>query len=98
MSLPVVLRPEAQQDLTDAETWYERQRSGLGQDFLAEVSVKFDEIAAQPQMYAVAWKDMRAAPLRRFPFVVYYRAWDDRVEVVAILHGSRDPATWQARA
>jgi plasmid stabilization system protein ParE len=98
MSLPVVVRPEAQQDLTDAEAWYERQRSGLGQDFLAEVSVQFDDIAAQPQLYAVAWKNVRACRLRRFPYVVYYRAWDDRVEVLAVLHGSRDPAVWQSRA
>ena len=34
MTVEVRLRPEAEQDLSDAATWYEEQRPGLGQRFL----------------------------------------------------------------
>ena len=34
MTLEVRLRPEAEQDLSDAAAWYEEQRVGLGQEFL----------------------------------------------------------------
>ena len=37
MTLEVRLRPEAEQDLADAATWYEEQRQGLGHEFLDEV-------------------------------------------------------------
>ena len=36
-------------------------------------------------------RDVRRGKLRRFPYVVYYRVLTDRIEVIGILHGSRDP-------
>lgn len=50
-------------------------------------------IAAFPGLYAVALRDVRRAKLRRFP----YRVLADRAEVLAVLHGSRDPRVWQGR-
>jgi plasmid stabilization system protein ParE len=38
------------------------------------------------------------ARTRRFTYIVYYRALNDRVEVVAVLHGRRDASTWTTRA
>lgn len=35
MSLPVVFHPDVQDEVDDAYRWYERQRLGLGDDFLA---------------------------------------------------------------
>jgi toxin ParE1/3/4 len=43
------------------------------------------------------WQDVRAARLRKFRHVVYYVAFPDRVEVLAVLHGSRNASEWQAR-
>jgi len=51
-----------------------------------------------PEMYGVVWQNVRAARLRQFTYVVYYRVHDDRVEVLAVMHGSRDASAWQARA
>ncbi|HYT89345.1 MAG TPA: type II toxin-antitoxin system RelE/ParE family toxin, partial [Gemmataceae bacterium] len=94
MSLPVILRPEAAQDVASAENWYEQQ-AGLGQAFLDRLSEALDRIAATPEMYAVVWQEVRPCPLKRFPYVVYYRILADRIEVLAVLHGSRDPSVWQ---
>jgi plasmid stabilization system protein ParE len=49
-------------------------------------------------MYGVVWRNVRAARLRKFTYVVYYRVHDDRVEVLAVMHGSRDASAWQPRA
>lgn len=46
----------------------------------------------------MVWKDVRFCRTRRFPYVVYYRVKADRVEVLAVLHGRRDPADWKRRA
>jgi plasmid stabilization system protein ParE len=95
MSLPVVLRPEAEQDLIEARGWYERQ--GRGDDFLEAISTVFDRLAENPELYAISWKNVRTCRPRKFPYVVYYRVMADRVEVLAVLHGSRDPAIWRSR-
>jgi toxin ParE1/3/4 len=54
-------------------------------------------IAAMPQIYEVAFRDVRRGRLRRFPYVIYYRVLSDKIEVIAILHARRDPTLWQDR-
>jgi plasmid stabilization system protein ParE len=98
VSLPLVLRPEAQADLLAARDWYEQQRPGLGDEFADFVEQTFDRIAAMPKLYALTIEDARRAKLRRFPDVVFYRILADRIEVIGVLHGSRDPRIWQDRA
>ena len=98
MSLPIVLRPEVESDLLAAQAWYEQQLPGLGGRFLSAVEQVLARIEAMPEMYAVILRNVRRAKVRRFPYVVYYRILTDRIEVIAILHGGRDPRLWQSRA
>src|SRR3954470_5179678 len=97
MSLPVVLRPEAQADLVAARDWYEQQRPGLGDAFADAVDEVLGRVGPMPEIYAVVMNGVRRAKLQRFPYLVYYRVRGDRVEVLGVLHGSRDPQTWQGR-
>ena len=89
MSLPVVYRVVAQDDVDAAYNWYEQQRAGLGDRFLDALHQRANSIGANPELYAVLYLDVRAAPLRRFPYVVYYRIETDRVVVIAVRHGRR---------
>lgn len=98
MSLPVVLRDEAQAEFDESFDWYDARRIGLGAEFVAEVQRVFDRVVANPLLHPVALADVRKAVVRRFPFVVYYRPHADRVEVLAVFHTSRDPQDWQRRA
>jgi plasmid stabilization system protein ParE len=36
--------------------------------------------------------------VRRFPYSVFYRVEADRIVVLAVFHGRRNPRIWQARA
>ena len=63
MSLPVVLRAEAQDDFDEAFDWYEAQRLGLGTDFAAEIQEVFDHISANPLVHGVVFQDVRKACL-----------------------------------
>ncbi len=97
MKLPVVFRDEAQCEFDEAFDWYDARRVGLGPAFVAAVEAVLDAVAAQPLVHATCFADIRKAVVRRFPYCVYYRPRDDRLEVVAVFHTSRDPAIWQAR-
>ncbi|MEQ8791959.1 MAG: type II toxin-antitoxin system RelE/ParE family toxin [Pirellulaceae bacterium] len=97
MSSPVVLRPEASQDAETTRDYYELQLSGLGQAFLGQLNDVLQRITDTPQIYAPVWNDVRAARLRRFTYVVYYRIRKDRIEVLAVVHGSRDTTAWKSR-
>ena len=98
MSLPLVLRDEAQAEFDEAFDYYEGQQAGLGVDFVARVQQVFDRILANPQLHGVVFADIRKAVVTRFPYCVFYRAEAARVEVIAVFHSKRDPSIWQARA
>ncbi len=97
MSLPVVVQPEAENDLSEAFDWYESRKSGLGATVVAAVESVFRKIGLNPFRYAIARSDVRKAVVGKFPYCVFYRPHDDRVEVIAVFHTSRDPSVWEDR-
>jgi plasmid stabilization system protein ParE len=97
VSLPLVLRDEAQAEFDEAFDYYEGQQTGLGVDFVARVQQVFDRISANPQLHGVVFADIRKAVVTRFPYCVFYRAEAARVEVIAVFHSKRDPSMWQGR-
>ena len=98
MSLPVRLTPAAAQDLALAERWYSREAQHVVASFEEEIDRVFRRISEGPESYQIVEATVRRAPVRRFPFSVYYRILSEWIEVVAIVHQSRDPRTWQRRS
>lgn len=94
---PLLLRDEARKDLFEAFQWYEGRRAGLGSEFERAVSRTLAEIEDNPAQYPVSVADVRKAPLKRFPYVVYYVLLDEGTSVIAIMHSRRHPRTWQER-
>jgi toxin ParE1/3/4 len=66
--------------------------------FADAVEQMLERIEAMPELYAAGFKGVRRGMLRKFPYVVYYRILPEQIEVLAVLHGSRDPRVWQGRA
>jgi plasmid stabilization system protein ParE len=97
MNLLTAFRPEAEADVLETRDWYEQQQHGLGDSFRDSLDQIVVRIQTMPQMYAVVFRDVRRGKLRRFPYVIYYRVLPNRIEVIAVLHGSRDPRLWQER-
>ena len=97
MSFTVHIRPEAETDLEEAALWYEKQCSGLGDEFLDEVQVTFKILSENPYLYTVVHNNARRALIHRFPFGLYYIIDQNSIIVVAAMHGSRHPKRWQKR-
>lgn len=97
MKNAIYFRPEAEKDIEEAAIWYEKQRKGLGEEFIGEIERALEVMSDNPDMYAVVHRNTRRALIRRFPFAIYYRLEKDALVVVAIMHGSRDPKRWQKR-
>jgi plasmid stabilization system protein ParE len=98
MGLRVVLRPETEADLWQARDWYWQDNAELAAAFVDSFDAIIARIEAMPELYAVALKNIRRGKLRRFPYLIYYRVLSDRIEVIGVFHGSRDPRAWQERA
>ncbi len=98
MRYPVVYLPEARTDVDAAYASYEQRQTGLGERFLEQLRLRVEGIAGNPALYANLRDGVRAGPLRRFPYVVYYQWEAGTVFILAVLHGHRDPKAWQSRA
>jgi toxin ParE1/3/4 len=98
MTRPVIIRPEAKQDIAEGYDWYEGRQEGLGAEFLTAVNELFAQIRETPELYAPEFKAVRRASLDRFPYVIYYRIDGESLEVIAVLHGGRNPRRWRSRA
>lgn len=97
MSFAVKLRPEATGDLLDAARWYQKQRQGLGHEFLDDVLGTLTHIESNPLMYPVVHRNTRRALIHRFPFGIFYRIVNDVAVVVAVMHCGRHPRRWKER-
>ena len=98
MTLSVTFRRAARIEFLAAAERFEAQRPILGVQFIAEIERCVSIAAEKPHAYAVVRQDIRRVTARRFPYSIYYRAEQSRIVVLAVFHGSRDPAIWQGRA
>ncbi|QJW97556.1 type II toxin-antitoxin system RelE/ParE family toxin [Frigoriglobus tundricola] len=97
MSRALASHPGVADEVGDAYRWYENRQTGLGDDFLAALETGYAALRATPEQHQIIEHDIRHSRLRRFPYAVYYRVLTDRVEVIAVHPGSRDPDAWRSR-
>ena len=97
MTLPLVLLQAAREEFDDAFDWYEDERAGLGVAFDASVRETYARIIDRPRLFQVVLADIRRAPVRRFPYLIFYRVEPDQIVVLSVFHTSRDPRIWQSR-
>lgn len=93
MKHDVVIRPEAEQDIADAQRWYETERAGLGAEFRQAVGDALIGIVRFPLSAPLMFAGIRRKLLVRFPYGLFYKAETRRIVILACVHAVRDPAT-----
>lgn len=89
MKFEVIIRPEAEYDLEKAYSWYEDKQVGLGDRFLDQVKYSIHFIAQNPYASPKVYKDTRKHLLQKFPFKIIYFINNDKINILAVLHGKR---------
>ena len=97
MSLLVTFHRAASAEFIEASVWYERKRFGLGLEFMAEINRCVFLASERPLQFSPVRDDIRRVIANRFPYSVYFRAEEQRIVVLAVFHGSRNPAIWLDR-
>ena len=99
MNYRLVVRPEVDADLLEAEAWYEKQQAGLGREFLLAVREKMAGLPQNPLLYRIRHrhKQVRWAYPRRFPYRIVFRVMGDTVVIYTVLHAARHDRHWQRR-
>ena len=97
MRRTIIFRPAAEQELREAFEWYEERRTGLGTQFEGEVNRILERVLDNPLTFPRVHGPLHRALTRRFPYALFYLLRPDRIIVVAVFHGRRDPKIWQSR-
>jgi len=101
MSWKVITRPEVADDLVEAAAWYDERQTGLGDEFLQEVTDVKVSLAANPFLNSQRHprKPMRLRKTKRFPYHIIYEVFElhQLVVVIAVLHSARHDRRWRQR-
>jgi plasmid stabilization system protein ParE len=97
MKRRVFVRPEAEAELLEGALWYEANSPQSAIAFLEAFRSALVRISENPFQYQVIGKEIRRAPLARFPYGLLYAVIEDEVLVLSCFHGSRNPAQWRER-
>ena len=89
MTWRVRVRPEAELDLLISAGWYEGQRTGLGVEFVDEMSILIGSLAENALLYPELFEGVRRMFGHRFPYLVAYKIEADEVVVISVLHMRR---------
>ena len=84
----------AKLELDDAVNYYNRERPGLGYEFLWEVFFAIDRIRQFPKAWPGFYQETRRCLIRRFPYGIIYILENDLVLIFAIAHLHREPEYW----
>lgn len=96
MSWQLVVHPRVEGQLGEAYLWYERERTGLGAEFIAAIDAAILALNTGPLLHRVRQVPLgiRWAHTARFPYRVIYAIRADTVLVLAVEHTKRDPSDW----
>ena len=98
MSIPVVFKPAALWEFEEAVAWYEAERSGLGREFKLEVKLALRRALDNPELFQKVRGGTQKLRLRRFEkYAIYFIIKDGTFAVLAVFHGSRNPAELRRR-
>jgi plasmid stabilization system protein ParE len=95
----VSLHPDAEQDLLEAATFYEREGSrALAARFVAEFKRVGALLAEQPDICAPRSRGRRGLAMNVFPYTVIYRVAADELRILVVKHDRRHPSYGGSRS
>ena len=89
MTYNLEVKQEANLEIIEAYLYYEKQRQGLGEEFLEHLDVYFTRITTNPKHFPEKRKPYREAFIKRFPFLIIYEIEDVKIVVYSVFN------TWQ---
>jgi hypothetical protein len=99
LSYRLIVRPEVDADLLEAEKWYEERQEGLGRKFLQATRQAMARLPHNPLLHRVRdyRKQVRWAYPHRFPHRIIFRVIGDTVVIYGVIHGERHDREWRKR-
>ena|SRR5215216_6136570 len=97
MNRSLIVRPEAEADITDAAVWYDSREPGLGLELISEVESATSRALKSPDSFRRVRRnpEVRRVLTRRFPYRVFFIVQPNAIVVFAVLHAARHDRVWK---
>lgn len=89
-----MVRPEALDELLEAQSWYEGRATGLGLEFARASDAAVARVFRMPFAFPRIEAEFRHVIMRRFPYSVIYYPSESELVVVSFFHHRRKPGSW----
>jgi plasmid stabilization system protein ParE len=83
--------PHARQELKNATVYYNSLDPELGDAFAREIERVISLILSLPEAWPLVTASTRRCLVNRFPYGIVYRVRGTHIEIVALMHLSREP-------
>jgi plasmid stabilization system protein ParE len=90
MKYALRIREAAAREIIEIRGWYDREREGLGEEFMDELRAGVRSATANPMQYPIYYKAFRRVLLKRFRYKVFYQVQGRSVIIFHVLHQKRD--------
>src|SRR5689334_10207370 len=97
MSHRLILSPGARADIRSAIRWYQREDMNVSTRFAADTDAVLRRIGQNPRAFPIFRDAIRHAPMKRFPYSVYFEIRGNVVFVRAVFHQRRLNTYWLDR-
>lgn len=87
----IQIKPAALLMAKEAYDWYEEQKPGLGDLFLAELNRCYSKLEKNPLHYQKLKRNYRHLVLNKFPYVLIFELIEDDIIIFAVFHTARNP-------
>jgi plasmid stabilization system protein ParE len=86
----IIVDDAATVDIQSAVEYYEEISPGLGFRLLDEFESLINHLSKRPKTYGYFDRYHRKAPLKKFPFLVFYEVLGNKVIIARFRHAKRD--------
>lgn len=99
MNRRLIIRPEAEADITNGAVWYESREFGLGLELISEVHSAIARALKNPESFTHVRRNptVRRVLTRRFPYRVFFIVRTDAIVIFAVIHAAQDDRVWKHR-
>jgi ParE toxin of type II toxin-antitoxin system, parDE len=99
MKYKILIDEDALSDIQKATNWYNERSQGLGSRFQKQTKLQINALKMDADIYTNRYADVRCMLIKNFPFMVHYTLDNINftVQIIAVLHTSRNPKIWEER-
>lgn len=91
------IRQTAKLDIQQIVDYYDEIFPEIATKFLMNLYADLGMLQRNPYLFQLKYKDTRVSYVKSFPFGIHYRIISNNIEILSVLHTSRNPKTWKNR-